>query len=117
MTAGICIYLFTVLSFLLRGKGTPAIWFTSAVKFIIGEEPVKMVSSGLYKYSRNPMYLGVMTIVAGEALFFQQAVLLRYVLVLFILFHFVVVLIEEPRLEEKFGNEYKDYKKRTRRWL
>ncbi len=42
--AGIFIYGWTLLSFLLRGKGTPAIWFTRIIGFVIGEEPVKMVS-------------------------------------------------------------------------
>jgi protein-S-isoprenylcysteine O-methyltransferase Ste14 len=117
MIIGIIIYLLTAISFLLRGKGTPAIWFTRAIGFIIGEEPVKMVSSGLYKYSRNPMYIGVMTVVAGEGLFFQYSILLYYVLILFMMFHLVVVFIEEPHLENKFGKEYKEFKKRTRRWL
>jgi protein-S-isoprenylcysteine O-methyltransferase Ste14 len=114
---GIFIYLWTATSFLLRGKGTPAIWFTKAISFIIGEEPVKMVSSGLYKYSRNPMYLGVITTVAGQGIFFQYSILLWYALSLFIIFTLVVIFIEEPHLEEKFGEEYKSYKKRTRRWL
>jgi protein-S-isoprenylcysteine O-methyltransferase Ste14 len=114
---GIIIYLLTAISFLLRGKGTPAIWFTKAISFIIGEEPMKMVSSGLYKYSRNPMYIGVITTVTGEGLFFQYSNVLWYALSLFILFNFVVIFIEEPHLEEKFGDEYKNYKKKTRRWI
>ena len=114
---GILIYGWTALSFLLRGKGTPAIWFTKAISFIIGEEPLKMVSSGLYRFSRNPMYLGVISTVAGEGIFFQYSILLWYALSLFIIFHLVVVFIEEPHLEEKFGNEYRNYKKGTRRWL
>ena len=117
MGCGILIYLLTLISFLLHGKGTPAIWFTKAISFIIGEEPVKMVSSGLYKYSRNPMYLGVITMVAGQGIFFQFSILLWYALSLFIIFTLVVLFIEEPHLEEKFGEEYKNYKKRTRRWL
>jgi protein-S-isoprenylcysteine O-methyltransferase Ste14 len=117
MCTGIFIYLWTASSFLLRGKGTPAIWFTKAISFIIGKEPVKMVSSGLYKYSRNPMYLGVMTTVAGEGIYFQYSILLWYALSLFILFNLVVIFIEEPHLEEKFGEEYRNYKKRARRWL
>ena len=117
ITLGIFIYLWTFLSFLLRGKGTPAIWFTKVISFIIGEEPVKMVVSGLYKYSRNPMYTGVITTVAGQGFFFQYTSLLWYALSLFIIFTFVVILIEEPHLEEKFGDEYKAYKKKTRRWL
>ena len=117
MIAGIFIYLWTVTSFLLRGKGTPSIWLMKAASFIIGTEPVNMVSSGLYKYSRNPMYLGVITTVAGQAIFFQYSILLWYALSLFIIFTLVVIFIEEPHLEEKFGEEYKNYKKRIRRWL
>ena len=117
MCVGIFIYLWTVVTFLLRGKGTPAIWFTKAISFIIGEEPVKMVSSGLYKHTRNPMYLGVIITVAGQGIFFQYSILLWYAFSLFIVFTLVVIFIEEPHLEEKFGEEYKNYKKRTRRWL
>ena len=117
MCLGIFIYLWTIMSFLLRGMGTPAIWFTKAISFIIGEEPMKMVSSGLYRYSRNPMYLGVITTVAGEGIFFQYSNLLWYAFSLFIVFTLVVIFIEEPHLEEKFGEEYKSYKKKTRRWL
>ena len=117
MCTGIFIYLWTAVSFLLRGKGTPAIWFAKAISFIIGEEPVKMVSSGLYRYSRNPMYIGVMTTIAGEGIYFQYSILLWYALSLFIFYTLVAIFIEEPRLEKKFGDEYKAYKKRTRRWL
>lgn len=117
MSIGIMIYLLTALSFLLNGKGTPAIWFTKAISFIIGDEPVNMVSSGLYKYSRNPMYIGVITTVVGEGLYFQYSTILWYALSLFVIFNFVVIFIEEPHLEEKFGDEYKNYKKRTRRWI
>jgi protein-S-isoprenylcysteine O-methyltransferase Ste14 len=115
--AGIMIYLITAISFLIRGKGTPAIWFTRAVSWLIGHEPVRMVSSGLYKYSRNPMYLGVMITVLGEGIFLGYKILLLYCLVLFFIFHFIVVLIEEPHLSRKFGNEYEAYKKKTRRWF
>jgi len=117
LITGIIIYTITVLSFIMRGKGTPAIWFTEAIGWLIGKEPIKMVSSGLYKYSRNPMYLGVMTTVLGEGIFFGYSILLWYCMVLFIIFHLVIVLIEEPHLSRKFGEEYKQYKKRTRRWF
>jgi protein-S-isoprenylcysteine O-methyltransferase Ste14 len=117
MITGIIIYLLTAVSFLLKGKGTPAIWFTKAISFVIGEEPLKMVSSGLYKYSRNPMYIGVITTVIGEGLYFRYSGLLWYALSLFIIFTFVIIFIEEPHLEKKFGDEYLAYKKRTRRWL
>jgi protein-S-isoprenylcysteine O-methyltransferase Ste14 len=117
MITGIIIYLLTALSFLLKGKGTPAIWFTKAISFLIGEEPIKMVSSGLYKYSRNPMYLGVITTITGEGLYFQYSNVLWYALAFFVIINFVVIFIEEPHLEEKFGDQYRTYKKKTRRWL
>jgi protein-S-isoprenylcysteine O-methyltransferase Ste14 len=117
MSVGILIYGWTVTSFLLRGKGTPAIWFTRAIRFIIGEEPARLVASGLYRYSRNPMYLGVITTVAGEGIYFGYSGILWYALSLFIIFTCVILFIEEPHLEKKFGKEYRDYKKRTRRWL
>lgn len=117
MCTGIFIYLWTATSFLLRGKGTPAIWLMKAVSFVIGNEPMKMVSSGLYKYSRNPMYIGVITTTIGEGIFFQYSTILWYALSLFIIFNLVVIFIEEPHLEKKFGDEYNSYKKKTRRWL
>lgn len=115
--AGIAIYLLCAIRFLIKGAGTPNIWFARGLKFIMGEEPKKMVSSGLYKYSRNPMYLGVLTVVLGEALFYQRTILLHYLLFLFILFHLVVIMIEEPHLKKKFGKDYEQYKQQTRRWL
>ena len=114
---GVIIYFITLLYFLVKGGGTPAIWFTKAMGWLIGKEPVNMVSSGLYKYSPNPMYLGVIITVLGEGIYLEHSILLKYSLVLFIIFHLVVVLIEEPHLRQKFGDEYEQYTKRTRRWF
>jgi len=86
------------LSFLLKGKGTPAIWFAKHLKFLIGEEPIKMVSSGLYKISRNPMYLGVQNIAFGQAIFFGSMAILIYAGLLTVFFHLTVILLEEPHL-------------------
>ena len=115
--AGILLYSLCALTFVLKGKGTPNIFFAKALKFLIGEEPVKMVSGGVYRYSRNPMYVAVMMTVLGQALFFQLMILLHYLLFLFIFFHLVVTMIEEPHLKKKFGKEYDQYKKKTRRWF
>jgi len=114
---GITIYLVCAISFLLRGLGTPMIWFAKPLKFLVGEEPKKLVASGIYKFSRNPMYVGVLMTVLGEALFYQRMVLIHYFIFLFILFHLVVIMIEEPHLKKKFGKEYEEYRKKTRRWL
>jgi protein-S-isoprenylcysteine O-methyltransferase Ste14 len=114
---GAGIYLICAMSFLLKGLGTPMIWFAKPLKFLTGEEPKKLVASGIYKFSRNPMYIGVLATVAGQALFFQRMILVHYFIFLFILFHLVIIMIEEPHLKKKFGKEYEEYRKKVRRWF
>jgi protein-S-isoprenylcysteine O-methyltransferase Ste14 len=117
LVTGLLFYVFTVFVFIIKGKGTPAIWFTSKFKWLIGEEPGNLVSSGLYRLSRNPMYLGVIFIVFGEALLLQNYLLLFYSVLLFIIFHIIVIYVEEPHLKAKYGNDYIKYMENTRRWL
>ena len=117
ITLGIGLYLWSALSFLIKGKGTPSIWFAKHLKFLIGEEPIKMVSTGLYNVSRNPMYLGVLTIAIGQAVFFESKTILIYSGILAIFFHLVVVYIEEPHLKNKFGAEYEKYLNDIPRWI
>jgi protein-S-isoprenylcysteine O-methyltransferase Ste14 len=117
VAVGIIIYLICAISFLLKGLGTPSTWFTGPLKHLIGDEPKKLVASGIYKYSRNPMYVGVLIVVLGEALFYQRIILVHYFIFLFILFHLFVIMIEEPHLKKKYGQEYEEYRKKTRRWF
>jgi len=117
ITIGVVLYLMSALSFLVKGKGTPTIWFAKHLKFLIGEEPIQLVSSGLYKMSRNPMYLGVLNIALGQALFFESTTNLIYAGFLIVFFHLVVVLIEEPHLKKKYGQEFVDYTKQVPRWF
>jgi protein-S-isoprenylcysteine O-methyltransferase Ste14 len=72
------------------------------------------VIKGLYRYSRNPMYVGVMLILIGESVFFNSPSLWAYSLVIFILF---ILLVEEPRLRKDFSTAYREYCKQVRRWL
>jgi protein-S-isoprenylcysteine O-methyltransferase Ste14 len=117
ITLGIILYMMSALSFLLKGKGTPTIWFAKHLKFLIGEEPVNLISSGLYKMSRNPMYLGVLNIALGQALFFESMTNLIYSGFLIVFFHLVVILIEEPHLKKKHGQEFIDYTRQISRWF
>lgn len=114
---GTLLYAWSVLNFLIEGNGTPAIWFTKQLKKLIGEEPSKLVSSGLYKISRNPMYLGVLMIVFGQSILLESKSILIYTGILAVLFHLVVVFLEEPHLKKKYGEEYERYLKNTPRWL
>jgi len=114
---GIALYALSVFSLVVEGRGTPLIWFARPFRFFLGEEPGKLVIGGLYKMTRNPMYLGVISAVLGQAVLFQSGALIVYACCLFFIFHTVVVFIEEPHLRRKFGEEYERYLKSTHRWV
>src|SRR5688572_1352249 len=106
--AGAAIYAVCLLRFLAAG-GTPAIFFTRPLRFLIGEEPDSLVRSGIYAHSRNPMYVGVILAAAGQAIVFASRPLAIYTAMLAAAFHLVVVLIEEPHLRTGRGEAYEEY--------
>lgn len=107
MLVGFAILMRCILRFATEGKGT-----------ISPIDPTKkLVAKGLYRYSRNPMYLGVMTLLSGEAVFWQSLSLAIYAAVVFIGFNLFIILHEEPRLRRDFGAEYEAYFQNVRRWL
>ncbi|WP_316815414.1 isoprenylcysteine carboxylmethyltransferase family protein [Pedobacter nyackensis] len=104
---GLIIVLHCVFRFFKDGRGTlsPAV-------------PTKqLVINGLYKYSRNPMYIGVMLILIGETIFCNSLHLLLYSVFVFIAFNLFVIFREEPRLKKDFGEQYDNYKQRVKRWI
>jgi protein-S-isoprenylcysteine O-methyltransferase Ste14 len=105
--AGVAIYIWCAGDFISKGKGTPAPY----------DPPKALVAEGLYKYTRNPMYIGILSIVGGEALFFQSLTLVLYAAALLLLFHLRVTLYEEPTLKRLFGESFNDYCRRVPRWL
>ena len=106
-TLGFIILCSCIYAFIKDSKGT-----------ISPADPTKdLVTKGLYKYSRNPMYVGIVTILLGETIYFQSKRLLFYSLLIFILFNLFIKYIEEPRLRRDFGERYQDYKERVRRWM
>ena len=117
MCAGLTLYAWSVLAFAVQGKGTPAIWFARRLRFLLGEEPQKAITKGLYSISRNPMYLSVCLFLTGLAYRQENLYIFIYLIPVFAFFHFVVVKLEEPHLKKKFGDEYLEYMKKTRRWL
>ena len=72
---------------------------------------------GLYRYIRNPMYVGVLLVVAGEAILFASWSILVYALCAASGFHLFVLCYEEPALRRKFGAAYDEYVQRVPRWL
>ena len=113
---GVAIYGLCLLRFLSAG-GTPAIFFTRALRHLIGEEPKRLVSQGLYRVSRNPMYVAVVLAIFGQAIVFASVYWAVYGLFIFLFFHLVVVLVEEPHLRAPRGSKYEAYCRRVPRWL
>jgi protein-S-isoprenylcysteine O-methyltransferase Ste14 len=116
IAAGIVVYGWCLAAF-LAAAGTPAIFFTRKLRAVIGEEPRSLVRGGLYRYSRNPMYVGVLLVVAGQAVLRASTALALYAAFLFLAFHTVVVLVEEPHLRARDPEAYERYKREVRRWF
>lgn len=72
---------------------------------------------GLYKFVRNLMYLAGFFVLAGEILLFQSKELFIYFLVIFGLINLRLLALEEPRLEKRFNESYRRYRKSVRRWI
>jgi len=107
LAIGGVIYAWCVWDFAVFGHGTPAPI----------DPPKKLVVRGLYRHSRNPIYVGVLTALVGWAVMFRGTNLLIYMLCVGISFHLFVVLYEEPYLRRRFGAEYHDYCAKVGRWL
>ena len=106
-TVGVAVLLVCVRDFHVAGKGTLAPW----------APPRHLVKIGLYRWSRNPMYVGVLMILAGWALAFQLRALWIYAAAVMTAFHLRVVIHEEPFLERTHGDAWLRYKASVPRWI
>lgn len=107
MVTGAMFYFWCAWHFAVTGQGTPAPI----------DEPKVLIVKGLYRYVRNPMYIGVLSIVIGEAISFGSPSLILYAVILWLAFHLFVVIYEEPHLRNKFGSSYETYCREVRRWI
>ncbi len=80
-------------------------------------EANKLIVIGLYRYVRNPMYVGVMMTLLAESWFFWSSRLLIYTGVCFVVANLLVVGYEENRLRYKYGDEFLRYCENVRRWI
>ena len=101
------IYAWCVWDFASFGRGTPAPI----------DAPKRLVVRGLYRFTRNPMYLGVLTVILGWAVLFQSPALVFYAFAVGTCFHLFIILYEEPHLLREFGSDYDLYLARVGRWL
>ena len=81
------------------------------------ENTTGLVTSGLYKYTRNPMYVGLLIILTGYTVWLGSVTPFFLLPLFFWLITNMQIKPEERILEEKFGQEYLDYKKLVRRWV
>lgn len=105
---GIAIYLYTAFwGFAWIGSGTPT-----------PIAPTKtLVVIGLHHFVRNPMYIGVLLVVGGQAWLFHSRTIAAYLICLGLGFHIFVLLYEEPTLRKSFGEEYERYRASVPRWI
>jgi protein-S-isoprenylcysteine O-methyltransferase Ste14 len=82
-----------------------------------GMIPTKFVVVGPFRYVRNPMSLGGVTMMSGLALFCRSMSILLFSATLFFVLHGIVVLWEESFLEKRYGESYRQYKHSVNRWL
>jgi protein-S-isoprenylcysteine O-methyltransferase Ste14 len=81
------------------------------------DPPRRFVATSAYRRTRNPMYLAYIAVVLGEAVLFQSLALVVYGAVLWVVAHLYVCYREEPLLDRRFGDSYRDYRRRVPRWL
>jgi protein-S-isoprenylcysteine O-methyltransferase Ste14 len=104
---GAAIVLDSFARFALQGLGTPAPVL-----------PTKhLVITGLYRYVRNPMYVGVAGAIFGQALIFGSKELLLYGVLVWLAFHLFIYFYEEPTLRKTFGEEYDVFCREVPRWI
>ena len=104
---GVVLLLWTVRDFYVAGRGTLAPW----------SPPEELVVVGLYRVSRNPMYIAVILVLLGWAIGFQSPSIAIYALLIAVGFHLRVLFGEEPWLARVHREKWRLYEEQVPRWL
>lgn len=107
MVGGAAVYLWCAWDFAVKGLGTPAPI----------DAPKVLVVKGPYRFSRNPMYVGVFAAIEGQALHYGSRPIAVYGGIMVTIAYVFVILYEEPHLRKVFGAQYEEYCRRVPRWL
>ena len=81
------------------------------------QRPSSLVLVGPYKFTRNPIYLGALLMLLGLVIVWSSVVTAFLTILVYIVFRYIFIKREEIILEEEFGDEYRDFKNRVRRWI
>ncbi len=106
VVVGGSILLISVVSFYRRGRGTLAPW----------DPPKHLVVQDLYRFNRNPMYVGVNLVTLGWALSTGNPWNYAYAVLVSVMFHLRVVLYEEKKMQQLFGRQWEIYREHVPRW-
>ena len=104
---GLVLVLATIPFFLRQSSGTNMPW----------DPAPELIVTGIYRYVRNPMHIGVFSIMMGEGLILRSISILGFVTFAIILHLFYIPFSEERGLEKRFGEEYLVYKENVPRWI
>ncbi|HMI56200.1 MAG TPA: isoprenylcysteine carboxylmethyltransferase family protein [Gemmatimonadaceae bacterium] len=104
---GFALFAWCISLFARIGKGTLAPW----------DPTQRLVAVGPYRYVRNPMISGVVTMLVGEALFHGSRALGAWAATFLVFNQLYFLLFEEPGLERRFGEDYRRYKSAVPRWI
>ena len=104
---GVALYVWCVWVFATVGRGTPGPW----------DAPRHLVAVGPYRWVRNPIYVGALAVILGEAWLFTSLPLLVYAGEAWVVCHLFVIGYEERALALRFGEDYADYRHAVPRWL
>ena len=105
--AGIAAWLACLDSFSRSGRGTP----------LPADAPRKLVTTGLFRRTRNPIMAAELAVIWAEALYLASLGTVLYAITISVVAHVLVVHVEEPELRERFGQPYEDYCRDVSRWL
>jgi len=81
------------------------------------ETNAKLVIAGIYRFTRNPMYLGLTIASLGIAVFFGRPLMFLTPLFVFAITNWIFIPFEEAKMRRQFGAEFDAYTKRVRRWM
>jgi protein-S-isoprenylcysteine O-methyltransferase Ste14 len=107
IAAGLALYGWCMWLFATIGRGTPGPW----------DAPRRLVVAGPYRWVRNPIYVGVLLVILGEAWLFGSWSLVIYAAGAAVFFHLAVLAYEEPTLRANFPADYEDYFRTVHRWI